>query len=37
MRRKGLSEIIVVVVLNLYGDAKVKVRMGSELCEEFLM
>ena len=35
--KKGLSEIIVRVVMSLYHGAKTKVRMGSELSKEFLV
>ena len=37
MRKKDLPEIIVRVVMSLYHRAKTKVRVGSELSEEFLV
>ena len=35
MRKKGLPEVIVRAVMSLYHGAKTKVRVGSELSEEF--
>ena len=37
MRRKGLPESIVRVVMSHYYEAKAKVRVGSKLSEEFLV
>ena len=37
MRKKGLLEVIIRAVMNLYNWAKTKVRVGSELSEEFLV
>ena len=37
MRKKGLLEVIVTVVMSLYHGAKKNVRVGSELSEEFLV
>ena len=36
MRKRGLAEVIVRVLMSLYHGAKTKVRVGSELSEEFL-
>ena len=35
MRKKGLPEVIVRAVMSLYHGVKTKVRVGSELSEEF--
>ena len=35
MRKKGLPEVIVRAVMRLYHEAKTKVRVRSELSEEF--
>ena len=35
MRKKGLPEILVKVVMSLYEEAETKVRVGSSLSEEF--
>ena len=35
MRKKGLSEVMVRAVMNLYDGAKTKVRVGSSYSEEF--
>ena len=37
MRKKGLPEVIVRAVMNLYHGAKTKVQVGSELAKEFLV
>ena len=37
MRKKGLPEVIVTAVMSLYHGAKTKVRVGSELSQEFLV
>ena len=37
MRKKGLPEVIVRVVMSLYHRVKTKVRVGSEFSEEFLV
>ena len=37
MRKKGLPQVIVRAVMSLYHGAKTKVRMGSELSQEFLV
>ena len=37
MRKKGLPEVIVRALMNLYHAAKTKVRIGFELSEEFLV
>ena len=37
MKKKGLIEVIVIAVISLYYQAQMKVRMGSELSEEFLV
>ena len=37
MRKKGLTEVIVRRMMNLYHRAKTKVRLGSELSQEFLV
>ena len=41
LRKKGLPEVMVVfllrVVMSLYHGVKTKVRMGSELSQEFLI
>ena len=37
MRKKGLPEVIVRVVMSLYHRAKMKVHVGSELSQEFLV
>ena len=37
MRKKGLPEVIVRAIMSLYHGAKTKVRVGSELSEEFLV
>ena len=37
MRKKGLPEVIVRAVINLYHTAKTKVMVGSELSEELWM
>ena len=37
LRKKGLLEVIVRAVMSLYDRAKTKVRVGSELSEEFLV
>ena len=37
MRKKGLPEVIVRAVMSLYHGAKTKVRVGSELSQEFLV
>ena len=37
MRKKGLPEVIVKAVKSLYHGEKTKVRVGSELPEEFLV
>ena len=37
MRKKGLSEVIVRVVMSLYHGVKTKVQVGSELSQEFLV
>ena len=37
MRRKGLPEVIVKAGMSLHHEAKTKVRVGSELSEEFLV
>ena len=37
MRKKGLPELIVRPVMSLYHETKTKVRVGSELLEEFLV
>ena len=37
MRKEGLPEVIVSAVMSLYHEAKTKVRVGSELSEEFLV
>ena len=35
MRKKGLSEVIVRVVMSFYDGAKTRVRVGSAYLEEF--
>ena len=35
MKKKGLSEVMVRVVMSLYDGAKTKVGMGSAYSEEF--
>ena len=35
MRKKGLSEVIVLAVMSLYDGAKTRVRVGSAYSEEF--
>ena len=35
MRKKGLSEVMVRAVMNLYDGAKTRVKMGSAYSEEF--
>ena len=37
MKNKGLPEVIVTAVMSLYHGAKTKVRVGSELSQEFLV
>ena len=37
MRKRGLPELIVRAVVSLYRGGKTKVRVGSELLEEFLV
>ena len=37
MRKKGLSEVSVRVVMSLYHGAKTKVLVESELCEEYMV
>ena len=37
MRKKGLPEVIVRAVMSLYHGAKTKVRVGTQLSEEFLV
>ena len=37
MRKKGLLEVIVRVVMSLYHGAKTKVRAGSDLPEKILV
>ena len=37
MRKKGLPEVIVRAVMSLEHGAKTKVRVGSELSQEFLV
>ena len=37
MRKKGLPEVIVRALMSLHHGAKTKVRVGSELSEEFLV
>ena len=37
MRKKGLPQVGVRVVMSLYHGAKTKVRVGSELCEEYVV
>ena len=37
MRQKGLPEVIVRAVMSLFHAAKMKVRVGSELSEKFLV
>ena len=37
IRKRGLPEVIVRAVMSLYHGAKTKVRVGSELSEEFLV
>ena len=37
MRKKCLPKVIVGAVITFYRGAKTKVRVGSELCEEFLV
>ena len=37
MRKKGLPEVIVRTVMSLYYGAKTKLRVGSELSQEFLV
>ena len=37
MRKKGFPEVIARAVVSLYHGAKTKVRVGSELSEEFLV
>ena len=37
MRKKGLPEVIVRAMISLYHGVKTKVRVGSELSEEFLL
>ena len=37
MRKKGLLEVIIRAVMSLYHGAKRKVRVGSELFQEFLV
>ena len=37
MRKRGLPELIVRAVMSLYRGEKTKVRVGSELLEEFLV
>ena len=36
-KEKGLTEVIVRVVMSFSRGAKMKVRLGSEFSEEFLM
>ena len=35
LRKKGLPEMLVIAVMSLYEGAKTKVRVGTELSEEF--
>ena len=37
MRKKGSPEVIVIAMMSLYHGAKTKVRVVSELSEEFLV
>ena len=37
MRKKGLPEVIVRAVMSLYHGAKTKVRVGSDLSQDFLV
>ena len=37
MKKKGLPEVTARAVMSLYHEAKTKVRVGSELSEEFLV
>ena len=37
MRKKGLPKVIVRAVMSLYHGAKMKVRLGPELSQEFLV
>ena len=37
LRKKGLPEVIVRTMMSLYCGAKMQVRVGSELYEEFLV
>ena len=37
MRKKGLPEVMAKAVMGLYHGTKTKVRVGSELSEEFLV
>ena len=37
MKTKGLPEVIVRAVMSLYHGAKTRVRLGSELSQEFLV
>ena len=37
MRKKGLPEVIVRAVISIYHGAKTKIRVGSELSQEFLV